>query len=78
MNPLNLQRIDEGKNMARFYNLAIEPTLFGGSSLVREWGRMGTSGRRRIDLYEQAIEAEAARSKLAHKKHRRGYVQAGQ
>jgi hypothetical protein len=28
--------------MARFYALAIEPTLFGDMALVREWGRIGS------------------------------------
>ncbi len=37
--------------MARFYVLAIEPTLFGETALVREWGRIGSWGRRRLDLY---------------------------
>ncbi|WP_404513759.1 WGR domain-containing protein [Bradyrhizobium ottawaense] len=37
--------------MARFYVLAIEPTLFGNTALVREWGRLGQRGRRRMDLF---------------------------
>jgi hypothetical protein len=30
------------RNMARFYVLAIEPTLFDEMALVREWGRIGS------------------------------------
>ncbi|WP_453968278.1 WGR domain-containing protein [Bradyrhizobium ottawaense] len=37
--------------MARFYVLTIEPTLFGDTALVREWGRLGQRGRRRTDLF---------------------------
>ncbi|WP_461324638.1 WGR domain-containing protein [Bradyrhizobium diazoefficiens] len=29
--------------MARFYVLTIEPTLFGDTALVREWGRLATA-----------------------------------
>ena len=39
--------------MARFYVLAIEPTLFGDTAVVREWGRIGSLGRRRLDLYPE-------------------------
>ena len=38
---MNLVHIDADKNMARFYKLVVQPTLFGEWSLVREWGRMG-------------------------------------
>lgn len=38
---LVLERRDEGCNMARFYVLAIEPTLFGDIALIREWGASG-------------------------------------
>src|SRR5580692_486189 len=41
-----LDRIDPARNMARYYVLSIEPTLFDDSSLVREWGRIGKPGRR--------------------------------
>ena len=41
---LVLERRDPSRNMARFYVLAIEPTLFGDAALVREWGRMVPSG----------------------------------
>jgi hypothetical protein len=50
---LMLERRDASRNMARFYVLAIEPTyvlaieptLFGDATLVREWGRIGSTGR---------------------------------
>ncbi|WP_026031296.1 WGR domain-containing protein, partial [Sinorhizobium meliloti] len=48
---LYAQRIDTTKNMARFYAMSIEPDLFGGSALVRRWGRIGTRGQERIDLF---------------------------
>ena len=57
---LVLERRDASCNMARFYVLAIEPTLFGDMALVREWGRIGSSGRRRLDLYSDLTSTAEA------------------
>ncbi len=38
---LVLERCDPARNMARLYVLTIEPTLFGDTALLREWGRLG-------------------------------------
>jgi len=73
--PTLLFRIDPTQNMARFYLLAIEPTLFGGSSLTRCWGRMGTKGQTKIDLFDTAVEAMEASRRLLSSKLRRGYRQ---
>ncbi|UEM18339.1 WGR domain-containing protein (plasmid) [Bradyrhizobium barranii subsp. barranii] len=43
LGPLHLRRIDTTRNMRRFYLLSIQPTLFGGVSLIRNWGRIGTT-----------------------------------
>lgn len=59
--------------MARFYVLAIEPTLFGDAALVREWGRIGTSGRRRLDLHADPTAAAEALDVWLMRKARRGY-----
>ena len=59
--------------MARFYALSIQPGLFGDIGLVREWGRIGTLGRVRIDLYERDEDAEDALDLVAMRKRRRGY-----
>lgn len=75
--PLHFRRYDASRNMARFYCLSVERTLFGDAALVREWGRIGTRGQRRLDLYADGAEAEAAYAKLAAAKMRRGYRAAG-
>ena len=49
---LVLDRCDPSCNMARYYVLSIEPSLFGDASLIREWGRIGQPGQTRIELYE--------------------------
>lgn len=71
--PRCLERIDVSRNMARFYALSIEPTLFGDAALVREWGRIGTPGRRRLDLYPSVANADDALRRLAKAKATRGY-----
>ena len=55
-----LERRDEGHGMKRFYVLPIEPALFGDTALVREWGRLGTLGRRRIDHHATGILSQEA------------------
>ena len=70
---LVLDRSDPAQNMARFYVLAIEPTLFGDAALVREWGRRGCSGRRRLDLYRDQETAFEALQDWLLRKTRRGY-----
>ncbi|MCO6425056.1 WGR domain-containing protein [Sinorhizobium meliloti] len=49
--------------------MSIDPDLFGGSSLVRRWGPIGTRGKERIDLFEYDHFLFLARQKRA-----RGYL----
>lgn len=74
--PLVLQNVDPKRNRARFYALSVEPTLFGDTALVRHWGRIGTRGRHRIDLYPSLHEAWQAADLIARSKRRRGYQEA--
>ena len=73
MTALQLTRTDPDQNMARFYRLDVQPDLFGGWSLWREWGRMGCSGTVRRDPYPTQDAAEVAKARLAEAKARRGY-----
>lgn len=75
MAAINLARIDDDKNMARFYKLDVQPTLFGEWAVVREWGRIGRGGTVRSTPYNTAREAEAARDQQRGAKERRGYRQ---
>ena len=45
MNAVHLRRIDPARNMSRFYRLDVQPDLFGGVLLMKEWGRIGARGR---------------------------------
>ena len=60
--------------MARYYVLTVEPTLFGDAALVREWGRIGSSCRRRLDLFVDHATAKVALETWLERKKRRGYV----
>lgn len=77
MTALTLTREDPHKNMARFYRLDVQPDLFGGWSLWREWGRIGRSGTVRHDPYPDHRTAEDAQRRMAQAKARRGYAFAG-
>lgn len=70
---LHLRRIDPTRNMDRFYMLALQPTLFGGTSLMRNWGRAGTCGRMTVETFDDGPEGHAAFARLERRKRRRGY-----
>ena len=70
---LVLERRDPRANMARFYVLSLEPTLFGDMALAREWGRLGAQGRRRLDLFEAHAQASEALETWLTRKLRKGY-----
>jgi predicted DNA-binding WGR domain protein len=70
---VSLRRIDETRNMARFYSMAIERDLFGQVVLSRWWGRLGTHGRNRQEDYPGEGEALAALVAIERAKRRKGY-----
>ncbi|MCK1724970.1 WGR domain-containing protein [Bradyrhizobium sp. 142] len=72
--PLHLRRIDPTRNMRRFYMLSIQPPLFGGASLVRNWGRIGTNGKVMVQTFDDSAEASEAFGRLERAKGKRGYV----
>jgi predicted DNA-binding WGR domain protein len=69
-----LERHDPTRNMARYYVLSIESSLFGDTALVRHWGRLGRTGRQRIDLFRQHAHAIESLEAWFARKARRGYV----
>lgn len=70
---VDLKRIDPSLNMRRFYRMSVHPDLFGGVSLVREWGRIGYRGQMLIEKHPDEGRAVTALMKLAATKKRRGY-----
>jgi predicted DNA-binding WGR domain protein len=71
--PVRLTRRDPDRNMARFYRISLEPTLFGEVSLVRNWGRIGTTGQAMIQTFGRIGEAVDAQEKLERMKRQKGY-----
>ena len=70
---IRIERVDSETNMYRFYRLRLLPDLFGGVSLLREWGRIGTQGRHRIELFVDAGQAADAMLSVYRAKQKRGY-----
>lgn len=70
---IHLERRESVFNRQRFYNIAVMPTLFGGWSLVREWGRIGQPGTVRETWFETESAAIEAGDRLRQRKERRGY-----
>lgn len=70
---VHLTRVDPDQNMARFYEMSVQPTLFGEATVFRNWGRIGTRGQSMMVTYPGAIEASAAVIKLERQKQQRGY-----
>jgi len=70
---MHLRRVDPGKNMRRFYAMTVQRDLFGGATLIREWGRLGSPGRVRIDRHPDEGHAVNALADIVAAKRKRGY-----
>ena len=68
-----LEKRIPAKNIALFYRIAVLPNLFGEWTLYREWGRIGQSGRVRMDWFLDETEAKAALIALEASRRNRGY-----
>ena len=69
-----MERSDHTRNLARFYQVDIQPTLFGEWAVVSRWGRIGTHGRTQQDWFTSLREAQAAQARRVARKRRRGYA----
>jgi predicted DNA-binding WGR domain protein len=61
--------------MRRFYRLDMQPDLFGGVLLMKEWGRIGARGRIMAERYDSEALAADALQRQAARKRRRGYAE---
>lgn len=68
-----LTKSDPSANIHRFYRMDIVPGLFGDWGLLRNWGRIGSSGQVRTDWFETKKAAKDARFELHMQKAKRGY-----
>jgi predicted DNA-binding WGR domain protein len=74
---LYIERTDPSKNMARFYAMSIEPTLFGETCLTRRWGRIGADGQKRVHHFACEQDAVLLFLNLVRQKRSRGYSTVG-
>lgn len=72
----HFRRIRPERNEWRFYALSIQPELFGGAVLVRQWGRIGTRGTQRLDHHPDEGAAVNALADQIVIRRRRGYTPA--
>ena len=70
---LYIERHDPSQNMARFYAMAIEPTLFGHVCLTRRWGRIGARGQAVQHSFTYEHDAVALFLAVLRQKRKRGY-----
>ena len=70
---IHLTRTDPARNMARFYTMALQPTLFGEWALLKEWGRIGSAGRLVLCSFASEREAALAMAEHLEAKLRKGY-----
>ncbi|MBF2714073.1 WGR domain-containing protein [Agrobacterium vitis] len=68
-----VERIAPEQNMAQFYALAVQPTLFGEVSLARAWGRIGTRGQQMVRLFDNERQAINLFLDVLREKPKRGY-----
>jgi predicted DNA-binding WGR domain protein len=73
MTAIMLTRIDNKRNMARFYKLDVQPTLFGEWAFVREWGRIDRAGTVRMEVHPSRGLADLAMALSWTRKLKRGY-----
>lgn len=75
---LYVERRDPARNMARYYVLSIEPTLFGDVCLTRRWGRIGARGQAKHHSFQREDEAVRLFLELLRGKRQKGYRPKGE
>jgi predicted DNA-binding WGR domain protein len=68
-----LTRIDSARQVQRFWLSMMIPTLLGGWSLVREWGRIGSPGTVQARSFDSEAEARRVERQGIRKRERHGY-----
>lgn len=74
MNGVILYRIDSARRMHRYYRIDVQPDLFGQWCLMREWGRIGSTGQTRSLPFPTPQEAQVALDKQRRVKERKRYA----
>lgn len=69
-----MTRVDPEKNMARFYEIDVQPTLFGEVTVERHWGRIGAAGQSKTFWFDDEAAADLMANLVSAAKARRGYI----
>ncbi len=70
---IRLEKRKPAENLAQFYVLRIQPTLFGQWALQKYWGRIGSQGHQSSIWFETEDDAQTALTHLEAQKKQRGY-----
>jgi len=73
MNAVVLYRIDTARRMHRYYRMDVQLDLFGQWCVIREWGRIGSTGQTRCMPFPALHEAQTALQRQRSAKEQRGY-----
>lgn len=65
--------IEPEANTFRYCRLQLLPNLFGGTSLIRHWGRIAARGQQSIGLFDSAEQATEAFVRVYEVKLKRDY-----
>ena len=68
-----MQRPPAGGEPPRFFQLTLQQDLFGGWTLLREWGQMGMRTSSKRSMYLDQEQAEAALESLRAQQTERGF-----
>ncbi|MDH5230185.1 MAG: WGR domain-containing protein [Gammaproteobacteria bacterium] len=68
-----MQQTADLNHSPQFYQLGLEPDLFDGWNLVKEWGRAGASGRVQKEHYDSFEQAEKALIAARDRQLKKGY-----
>lgn len=68
-----MQTIPAENQVPRFYHLHLEPDLFEGWMLTKEWGAQGSAGRVQKKHFADIEKAEAELLSLRDSQIKRGY-----
>jgi predicted DNA-binding WGR domain protein len=68
-----MQTMAEMDTSPRFYQLVLQEDLLNGWTLVREWGRQGSSGRVKKDHFKSREDAQHALLKVRDAQLKRGF-----
>ena len=70
---LYIERTEPVQNMARYYAMQIEQTMFGEAFLIPRWGRIGKRGQEKQHVFRREEEAVLLFLDLLKQKRARGY-----